>query len=194
MFILSTSETEAFKWDLLLQSSFSHVFAMASGSRCFHASGPIGSVRGPIFLAGYAQICVSIFATYFTFWGLEIRTGQVGLFDWECHNTLWGLMIFLFVSLFFRLQVGGWCFSLQQTLILVSFLWNFFSLHIYIKSVFSQSFSKIFPRFLPKYCEFLFCNVPKIFSKFSLIFAKIKSNVSENFFQCFMTLSLTHFL
>ncbi len=39
---------------------------MASGSRCFHASGVIGSTRGPIFLVEYAQTFFSIFAIYFT--------------------------------------------------------------------------------------------------------------------------------
>ncbi len=63
----STSVTEASKWDFLLQLSFSHVFTMASVSRCFHALGPIGSSSGPLFLAEYAQIFFSIFATYFTF-------------------------------------------------------------------------------------------------------------------------------
>ncbi len=67
MFI-STSVTKVSKWDPLLQSLFSHIFAMASGFRCFHASGPIGSARGSLFLAKYAQIFFSIFSTYFTSW------------------------------------------------------------------------------------------------------------------------------
>ncbi len=45
----STSMTEASKWNLLLQSLFSHIFAMVSGCKCFHASGPTGSASGPFF-------------------------------------------------------------------------------------------------------------------------------------------------
>ncbi len=41
-------------WNLLLQLLFSHIFAMAIGSRWFYASGPIRSTRGPLFLAEYA--------------------------------------------------------------------------------------------------------------------------------------------
>ncbi len=38
---------------------------MTSGSGCFHALGPIGYARGPLFPAEYAQSFFSIFATYF---------------------------------------------------------------------------------------------------------------------------------
>ncbi len=41
--------------DLLLQSTLSHVFAMASSSRCFHVSGLIGSASGGLSPAEYAQ-------------------------------------------------------------------------------------------------------------------------------------------
>ncbi len=82
VFIQCTSVTEASKWDLLLQS-FSHVFAMASGFRCFHASWPIGTARGSLFLAEYAQTFFSIFATYFTFWPISRK--------WE--SAKWDLSI-----------------------------------------------------------------------------------------------------
>ncbi len=46
----------------------SHIFAMASGSRCFHTSRSIGSARGLLFLAEYAPTFFSVSAIYFTFW------------------------------------------------------------------------------------------------------------------------------
>ncbi len=81
--VYSTSVTEASKWDLLLQLLFSHIFAMTNGSRCFHASGPIGSARVPFFLAEYAEKCFSIFATCFTFWPVF----------WKWESAKWDLLI-----------------------------------------------------------------------------------------------------
>ncbi len=86
----SISVFEASKWDFLLQSLFSLVFAMVSGSRCFHASGPIGSAKGHLFLAECAQTFFFYFCNLFYILACisKMRIGQVEPFDWECHIYL----------------------------------------------------------------------------------------------------------
>ncbi len=90
--MLATSVTDVSKCDLLLQSLFSHIFAMASSSKCFHASGLIGSARGPLFSAEYALTFFVIFATYFTFWPVS-RKWESAKWDLSIGNATYTLEV-----------------------------------------------------------------------------------------------------
>ncbi len=94
--------TEASKWDLLLQSSVSNIFAVASSSRFFHTSGSTGSAKGPLFLAEYAQTFFSIIATYFTFLPVS----------WKWELAKWDLSIgnatyIKFIQQFRQMKIAG---------------------------------------------------------------------------------------
>ncbi len=143
--VYSTSATETSKWDFLLLSSFSHIFATVSSSRCFHASEPIGSARGPLFLAEYAQTFfwflqhISHFSLYLKNENRTTGTFRMGII----HILLLGLSIPIEFELrnstktytLGKLQVGMWLCLDNRFLFLALFCtelhFSFFNIYLF---------------------------------------------------------------
>ncbi len=124
-----------------------YVFTMASGSRCFHISGPIGSAKGPLSLAEYAR--TFFFFNFCNLFNILARISERESAKWDLSigNATYSIHIFL------------------HCLYSSKFLLSFYSISLPFFSDFSkilavlQQFLNIFQHTKTAFNSFSFCNL-----------------------------------